>query len=50
MSKKEITKKPLKKRVKKKVRKALKPKNIGKLLIFAATIAVLATSLLPYLF
>lgn len=39
-----------KKLIKKKVKRALRPKNIGKALIFAATIALLATSLLPYLF
>ncbi len=44
--------KPLSKRkiIKKKIRKALKPKNVGKVLIVAATIALLATSILPYLF
>ena len=45
-------KKPLSKKkiIKKKIRKAFKPQNIGKVLIVAATIALLATSLLPYLF
>lgn len=45
-------KKPLtlKKKIKKKIRKAFKPKNIGAFLVVAATIALLATSLLPYLF
>ncbi|MFC1722229.1 hypothetical protein ACFL0C_01120 [Patescibacteria group bacterium] len=38
------------KRVKKLFRKALKPNNIGKALIIAATIALLATSIHPYLF
>ena len=44
--------KPLSKRklIKKKIRKALRPNNIGKVLIVAATIALLATSILPYLF
>jgi hypothetical protein len=49
MTKKQIQKKPLKKRVKKKIRKAFKPRNIGKALIIAATAAVLATSILPYI-
>ena len=46
------SKKPLttKKKIKKKIRKALRPNNIGKVLIVAATIALLATSILPYLF
>jgi len=44
--------KPISKRklIKKKVKRALRLKNIGKYLIIAATIALLATSLLPYLF
>jgi len=44
--------KPISKRklVKKKVKRALRPQNIGKYLIIAATIALLATSILPYLF
>ncbi len=41
---------PKKKLIKKKIRRALRPSSIGKFLIFAATIALLATSLLPYLF
>lgn len=49
MSKDLLKKKPLKKRIKKKFRKAFKPKNIGKFLIVAATAAVLATSILPYI-
>jgi len=45
-------KKPLSKRkiIKKKIRRAFKPNNIGKVLVVAATIALLATSILPYLF
>ena len=38
------------KKIKKIIKKAFRLKNIGKFLIFAATISLLATSLLPYLF
>jgi hypothetical protein len=45
-----LKKEPSKKKViKKKIKKALKPKNIGKLLILLATISLLASSLLPVL-
>ncbi len=40
---------PKKKLIKKRVKRALRPRNIGKILIIAATIALLATSILPYL-
>ena len=38
-----------KKKIKKLIRKAFKPANLGKALIFASTIALLATSILPYI-
>ncbi len=38
------------KAIKKKIRRAFRPKNIGSVLVLIATIALLLTSLLPYMF
>jgi hypothetical protein len=43
---KEISKKKI---IKKKIKRAFRPKNIGGALIALATLALLATSILPYL-
>jgi len=50
MSKEKDQLSPRSRQFKKKIKRALRPKNIGKFMIVLATIALLATSLIPYIF